>query len=128
MTRSFTRFWARALIAAGIAVIVLGAVTGAFVGLVAPAVWLDPLGSAGRVLLLRVAIACGISLGAIVLGAPLIVGGRLLLIVLDQRALLARQRSLLIRILRRLPRETLSEPPQPPRPPRAADERFRWRQ
>jgi hypothetical protein len=122
-----TRFWARALIVVGVVVITLHVGAGVVIALLAPAVWLDPLGGAGRILLMRALIACGIALVGVILGAPLIVGGRLLLLVLDQRALLARQRSLLIRILRKQPPQTRGEPPPPP-PTRAADERFRWRQ
>lgn len=124
MSASFTRFLARALIVVGATVIALGAVAGVLIALVTPAALLDPLGGAARVFLLRVFTACAIALGAVIVGAPLVVGGRLLLMVLDQRALLARQRLLLIRILRKLPRDTRDEPPPPPR---AADERFRWR-
>lgn len=134
MNVSFTRAWARVLTVIGTVVIVLGVVAAILAVLFAPASALDPFGgAAARQILglppagaaesavLRVFAACTVVLAGLVVGGPMIVSGELILIFLEQRALLARQRSLLAKILRKLP-DTRGEPP-----PRAADERFRWR-
>ncbi len=133
MNASFTTAWAHTLTVIGTVVIVLGVLFAILVVLFAPASALDPFGgaaarhvfglppaSAPESVVVRVLAGCTVVLAGLVVGGPMVVSGQLILVFLEQRALLARQRALLVKILRKLP-ET-REPPPP-----AADERFRWR-
>jgi hypothetical protein len=135
MSNAFPRAWARGLTVVGGIVVFVGVVAAIAVMLFAPAFLLDPFGGAAirqilglppagpaESMLLRVFAGATLLVGALALGAPMLVGGQLVLVVLEQRDLLRRERLLLVQILRKLP-EAQAAPPPPP----AADERLRWR-
>jgi hypothetical protein len=81
----FTRFWARLLIIMGVVIVVLGVLL-AVVALLVEMPW----GSiTGQAVLERAFVALSLVVSGILAGSPFIVFGQLLLILLDQRRLLA---------------------------------------
>ena len=97
MSDRFTRFWARLLVVIGLVIVVLGVLL-AVVALVMETPW----GSVtGQAVLERVLVAALLMASGVLAGAPFIVFGQLLLILLDQRCLLA---AIYRRLRRRPPR------------------------
>ena len=85
MSERFTRFWARLLVVIGLVIVIVG-VGLAIVALIIETPWASVT---GQVFLERVLVAVFLVLSGIVAGAPFIVFGQLLLILLDQRRLLS---------------------------------------
>ena len=97
MSDRFTRFWARLLVVIGLVIVVLGVLL-AVVALVMETPW----GSVtGQAVLERVLVAVLLMASGVLAGAPFIVFGQHLLILLDQRRLLA---AIYRRLRRRPPR------------------------
>jgi hypothetical protein len=94
MRYRFTRYTARILVALGLTFIV-GGVMLSIAAVVAPPSWYETE-DAARVLphvgpgLRRMAVTASIAAGAVVLGAPMILIGQLVLVFFDQRQLLVR--------------------------------------
>ena len=85
MNERFTRFWARLLVIVGIVVVVVGVLL-AVVALLVEMPW----GSiTGQAVFERAFVALSLLFSGILAGSPFIVAGQLLLILLEQRRLLA---------------------------------------
>jgi hypothetical protein len=136
MSYAVTRIWSLVLITAGATVLGVGLLVGLAIVVLAPPAAVESLGGAavrqalgqpsilvGDSLVLRILTGVLVLVGAMVVGAPMLVGGQVIRVVLAQRDMLVRQRLVLVRILRRLSAPGGAAPERPA----TADERFRWR-
>jgi hypothetical protein len=107
----FAAFWATVLVVIGLLLVVGGVL------LAAIAFTLDmPWGSlTGQAVLERVLAAIVLAISGVLAGAPFIVLGELMKLLIDQQRILERQRRLLGRIA-----QGMMEPEEPPLDPRAA--------
>ena len=97
MNERFVRFWARLLVIVGIVIVVVGLLL-AVVALLVEMPW----GSiTGQAVFERAFVALSLLFSGILAGSPFIVAGQLLLILLEQRRLLA---TISRRLRRRRPR------------------------